>query len=131
MAFEVDTHQLTELAEDLKRAGLEVRPEVAKVTARACMNVKKDVRQRWKGMPHLKWLPYATTYDVWTFGAKVTGEVGADHSRRQGKLAWVAEFGSPTSAPHPAYRPAADKELPNWEKWLEQVAVKALDRPGS
>lgn len=126
MTFKADTHQLTALADDLKKAGADVRPEVAKVTGKAMGQIKRDVGRRWRGMPHLKWLPYVTTYDVWTFGAKVTGEVGADHARRQGKLAWVAEFGSPTSAPHPAYRPAADKELPNWEKYLEQVAVKAL-----
>lgn len=129
MNIDVDTHELTAFADLLSNAGLKMRPDVAKVTGKAMNAIKRDVRQRWKGMPHLKWLPYATTYDVWMFGAKVTGEVGSDHRRRQGKLAWVAEFGSPTSAPHPAFRPAADKELPKWTSFLDQVAADALENP--
>lgn len=124
-----ETHELDLLAEDFERASKEINGQVAKVTGRACLNIKRDVAKRWRGMPHLPHLPYVTTYDVKTLPFSVVGEVGADHSRRQGKLAWVAELGSPTSAPRPAYRPATDKELPSWMEWLDKVAAEALEKP--
>jgi hypothetical protein len=119
-----------ELQTDLRNAGVKIRPEAAKVTGRAMLNIKRDVQRRWKGMPHLRRLPYAVNYDVHLFGGLVVGEVGADHARPQGKLAWVAEYGTPTSAPHPGFRPAGDKEIPSWQKFLDKAAADVLgDKP--
>jgi hypothetical protein len=122
----VEKHGFDELAADLERAGADITKQVAKVTGMACNQMKKDVRKTWTGIPHLPHLPRAVTYDVTTSGTKVTGELGADHEKPQGKLAWVAEYGTPTSAPRPAFRPAADKEVPVWIGFLEKVAVDAI-----
>lgn len=123
----VEAHGFAELAADLDRAGTNITKEVAKVTGKACNNIKRDVRARWSGLSHLPHLPRSVTYDVKTRGTTVTGEVGADHALLQGKLAWVPEYGSPTSAPHPAFAPATDKEVPVWESYLDQAAVDAIE----
>jgi hypothetical protein len=123
----VEKDGFDKLAADLDKAGQELIPKVAKITGMALNLMKKDVQKRWRGIPHLPHLPRAVTYDVKTSGMKVTGELGAEHERPQGKLAWTQEYGSPTSAPHPAFRPAADKEVPVWLGFLEKVAGEVLD----
>jgi hypothetical protein len=122
----VERHGFDELAADLERAGKDITKDVAKVTGKACNNIKKDVRKRWTGLAHLPHLPRSVNYDVRTKGSLVTGEVGADHALLQGKLAWTQEYGTPTSSPHPAFRPAADKEVPVWLDYLDQAAVDAI-----
>jgi hypothetical protein len=125
--MKVETHELGLLAADLERAGRDITKPVAKTTGMACLTVKRDVQRRWSGIPHLPHLPRAISYDVRTHGSVVIGEVGADHEKPQGKLAWTQENGTPTSAPHPAFAPAGDKELPVWALWLDKVAAEAID----
>lgn len=125
MKFETDG--LDDLAADLNKAARDIRPQVAKTTGMACNNIKKDVQRRWSGIPHLPHVPRSITYTVTTRAGDVVGEVGAEHERRQGKLAWVLEYGTPTSAPRPGFNPAADKEAPVWATFVEKVAAEALD----
>jgi hypothetical protein len=63
---------------------------------------------------------------VTTRGSLVVGEVGAEHQRPQGRLDGFIEYGTPTSAPIPHWRPAADKEVPVWVDYLERAAGEAL-----
>lgn len=123
----IEQYGLAQLVGDLERAGPEVTKKVARTTGTAMNNIKKDVQKRWRGLPHLPHLPRSITYDVTTRGYVVTGEVGAEHEREQGKLAWIPEYGTPTSAPHPGFAPAAAKELPSWIGWVERVAGEVLD----
>jgi hypothetical protein len=127
----IESQGLDTLAADLAKAQAEIGPASAKVTGMACLNIKKDVQKRWSGLAHLPHLPRAISYDVKTFGRFVVGEVGADHERLQGKLAWTQEYGTPTSAPNPAFRPASDKEQPAWETFLDKVAADAIERGAS
>jgi hypothetical protein len=123
----VEKFGFDELQTDLRNAGVKIRPEAAKVTGMALNNIKKGARRRAAGLgPHLRRLPAAISYDVWLFGGQVIGEVGADHNRPQGRLAWIPEYGSPTSAPHPIFRPEVDKELPAWWKFLDKAAGDVL-----
>jgi hypothetical protein len=122
----VDTHELKLLAADLEKAQREIAREIEKVTGKACNQIKKDAARRAAGNAHLPYLPRSITYDVTTSGTRVKGEVGADHARPQGKLAWVLEYGTPTSAPRPMFAPAADKEVPVWERYCEEAAAKVL-----
>jgi len=122
----VEKFGFDELAADLERAGVDITKEVAKVTGMACNQMKKDAQKRVAGISHLPHLGRSFTYDVATKGSLVVGEVGAEHERPQGKLDWVAEYGTPTSAPIPHWRPAADKEVPVWMGFLEKVAVDAI-----
>lgn len=124
----VEKHGFAELAADLERAGRDITDEVSKVTAKACLNMKKDAKQRvdGRGMPHLKHLAGSFTYDVTVSGSLVVGEVGAELERRQGPLDGLIENGTLTSAPIPHWRPAADKEVPVWLDYLDQAAVDAI-----
>jgi hypothetical protein len=122
----VEKHGFAELAADLERAGKDITREVAKVTGKAMSNIKRDAQQRVRGYPHLPHLARSFTYDVTTKGSLVVGEVGAEHERLQGRLDVFIEFGSPSSAPIPHWRPAADKEVPVWIDYLEQAAVDAI-----
>jgi hypothetical protein len=122
----VEKFGFDELAADLERAGADITKQVAKVTGMACNKMKRDAQRRVQGHSHLPHLARSFTYDVRTLATKVVGEVGAEHERPQGKLDVFVEFGSPTSAPIPHWRPAADKEVPVWIGFLEKVAVDAI-----
>jgi hypothetical protein len=122
----VSEHGLDAFADDLRQAQLDIRREVAKVTGKALNLIKRDAQRRVRGYPHLPHLPRSFTYDVKTLTDRVVGQVGAEHERLQGKLDVFIEFGSPTSAPIPHWRPAADAEVPVWESYLEQAAVDAV-----
>lgn len=129
----VESHGFGELADALRKAGLDITDQVAKVTGKACNNMKKGAKQRVdsRGMPHLKHLAGSFTYDVTTSGTTVTGEVGAEHGRLQGKLDVYIENGTPTSAPIPHWAPEADKEIPRWVDYCDQAAVDALEGSGA
>jgi hypothetical protein len=124
LKFDVDG--LTTWAGVLAEAEAEIGTEVAKVTGMACNNMKKDAQRRVRGYRHLPHLARSFTYDVKKDRGKVTGEVGAEHNRPQGKLDVFIEFGTPTSAPIPHWRPAADKEIPVWMGFVDKVAAEVL-----
>jgi hypothetical protein len=123
----VETHGLDLLADDFDRAGKDINKQVAKVTGMACNKMKKDAQAQVRGLAHLPHLPRSYTYDVTTRGDTVTGEVGALHERLQGKLDWVAEYGTPTSSPIGQWSRAADKEVPVWQRYLDDAAVEVLE----
>lgn len=122
-----DAHELEVLADDFDKAAATALPKVAKVTGMAMNKMKKDAQRAVSGHKHLPHLGRSFTYDVTTRGLKVIGEVGAEHARRQGKLDVFIENGTPTSAPIPHWGPAADKEIPAWERYLDQVAAEVTD----
>jgi hypothetical protein len=122
----VERHGFAELAADLERAGKDITDEVSKVTAKACLNMKRDAQRRVRGHAHLPHLAGSFTYDVTTGGSLVVGEVGAELERRQGPIDGLIENGTLTSAPIPHWRPAADKEVPVWLDYLDQAAVDAI-----
>ncbi len=122
----VEQYGLDAWADQLEAAGEDITKQAAKVTGQGLNNIKKDAQRRVRGYGHLPHLARSFTYDVKTSGSTVTGEVGAEHERPQGKLDVFIEFGTPTSAPIPHWAPAADKEVPAWESYLEQAAVDAL-----
>lgn len=122
-------HQLDILADDLERDGRDINDRVARVTGRAMNNMKKDAQQRvdGRGLAHLPHLARSFTYDVAKKAREVVGEVGAEHERLQGKLDVFIENGSPTSAPIPHWAPAADKEIPVWLRYLDEVAAEVVE----
>jgi hypothetical protein len=125
----VEKHDLGQLAADFDRAGQDITKKVTKVTGMACNQMKRDAKQRvdGRGLAHLPHLGRSFTYDVTTRGDTVTGEVGAEHERLQGKLDVFIENGTPTSPPIPHWAPAADKEVPVWHRYLDDVAAEAFD----
>lgn len=127
----VETHGFGEMATALREAGQNITGEVAKVTGKACNNMKQGAQRIVAGRAHLPHLAQSYTYDVRTSGTKVTGEVGAEHGRLQGKLDVFIETGTPTSAPIPHWAPEADKEIPRWGDYCDQAAVDVLGGSGA
>jgi hypothetical protein len=123
----VETEGLDELIVGLTVASDEVMPAVEKVIGQGLNNIKKDAARRIRGYPHLPHLPRAIDYDVVRDGFTVTGEVGPNRALLQGKLGWVPEYGTPTSAPHPYMSPAFDAEVPKTERYLGDVAVQLIE----
>lgn len=103
-------------------------PEIGRVVERGAFNIKKDWRQRWSGLHHLRRIPYSITYDVEyrIAGQTVSAEIGPDLNKPQGPLGGILEDGSPTSAPHPGGLPALATEEPKFIDQLERVAVRQL-----
>lgn len=124
-----ETHELDLLAADFEKAAAEITDKVARTTGMALNNIKKATQKTWSGISHLPHLPRSITYDMKKLAHSVVGEVGALHERPQGKLAWVLEYGSPSSAPRPGFRPATEAELPTWYSFLDKVAAEALEKP--
>jgi hypothetical protein len=123
-----DTHELAILADDLDGAADDINDQVAKVTGTAMNKMKKGAQRRVRGYPHLPHLARSFTYEVREQGNKVTGEVGAEHERLQGKLDVFIENGTVNSAPIPHWAPEADTEIPIWRDYLDQAAVDAFEQ---
>lgn len=122
-----ESYGLGEWADQLDAAGKDIIPQVKKVTGQGMNNIKKGAQRRVHGYPHLPHLARSFTYDVTARGTLVVGEVGAEHEKPQGKLDVFIEFGTPTSAPIPHWRPEHEKELPVWIDYLEQACVDAIE----
>ena len=101
--------------------------EAKKVVGQGALNIKRGTMRRWQGLAHLPHLPRSVTYDVTHVGDIISAEIGADHSRPQGKLAWIPEYGSPTSAPRPGLAPELDAEAPKFERYVEKLGVDVLE----
>ena len=101
---------------------------VEAVVGRGCGNIKRDWQAAWSGFKHLNRIKYSISYDVFTTPGHIQGEVGPDinKTRFQGPLGGVAEFGTPTSAPHPGGAPALDAEAPRFEAAMVALTVKLL-----
>jgi len=122
-----DGRDLDYVITSMDKATAVAAAESAKVVFVGALNIKKDARQRISGHPRFHRLPYAIDFDpVTTTSRAAYTEVGVNHGKSQGELGGIAENGSPKSAPLPFMRPAADAELPNFVKAMDDLAVKAL-----
>lgn len=117
-------------------ADLESLPERAPkaftpVMKRAGGNIKDDWSARWTAMPH-RHIPHlvrvsALSYDVNQKGWTFTVEVGVRGERLQARLASFIEYGTLTSAPHPAGMPALEAEAPRMAEWAAKAAEDLLN----
>jgi hypothetical protein len=111
----------------LDKASAVAPAESAKVVVKAAVNIKTDARARISGHPHFPALPFAIDFDDVTVTSRAAyTEVGVNKDKRQGKLGNIPEYGTPTLAPIPYMRPAAEAEEPKFVAAMEQLAVKAL-----
>lgn len=99
---------------------------VEAVVGKGASNVKRDWQRAWKGFKHLPALAYSVNYDVFTTPGHIQAEIGPDLNRNQGPLGGVAEFGTPTSAPHPGGAPALDAEAPRFEAAMALLVDRLL-----
>lgn len=121
-----DGRELAYLATSIDKASAVAAEETAKVVSRGALNIKKDAQRRIKGLRHARRYPYAIDYDLYVTGRGAVADVGANKSKRQGALGNLLEYGSTNNPPHPHMRPAAEAEMPNFVKAMEDLAVKAL-----
>jgi len=122
-----DVHEVTALVGVFEKAG--GGPTMAKVNAvvfKGAMNIKKDAASRIAGHPTLHRVPVSIDFDMYFSLKGPSAEIGPNLSRVQGNLAFIAENGSPTSAPFPFMRPAGEAEEPKFAQAIDDLAVEAI-----
>lgn len=127
-SLKFDSSEVAKWADVLESAA-GVRPEDARrVVAKGALQIKNHARRLRSGSRHLPGLTSAITYESHETPAVVWAEVGPEHGRRQGNLGHIPEFGTPTNAPEPYMRPAGEAERPRFERAMEDLSAKALER---
>jgi hypothetical protein len=127
-SLKFDTSEVEAYADLLVDSAGVAPKEARKVVAKGALNVKTDARRRRSGSKHFPRLPTAITYDSHETPGGGWAEVGPDHAKPQGELGHIPEYGALKTAPEPYMRPAAEREMPRFEKAMEALAVKGLDR---
>lgn len=128
-SFRADVSELLALEADLRKAESDVVGEVRQVVAKGSLNIKTDWRKRWSGHPHIKGLPRTITYDTSVNRDVIVGEIGPDKALGgQAPLAGIIEYGSVNNAPLPGGAPALLAEAPRFEKALEALGAKLVER---
>ena len=124
---EFESPDLQRLAVDFDEAAQIAPAEARKVVAKGALNIKRDAQRRVTGLAHAPAYPRAITYDSHETPAGGWAEIGPDKEKRQGALGNVLEFGTVKNPPRPHMAPAADAELPRFEKAMGGLAEKAIE----
>lgn len=122
----IDASEVTNLGRTLVVSVAAVEVGARAVMAKAALNVKNDARQRISGLRHARGYPNSIKYETKFTAGTVEALVGPEVGGPQWGLGDILEYGTVNSAPHPHLMPAAEAELPKMEKYLAEVAVKAL-----
>jgi hypothetical protein len=120
------TDEVAAYADLLAKAPGVAAADARAVVAKGALNIKQDAARRASGLRHAPAYPRSISYDTHVTAASAWAEIGPDKTRRQGALGNLLEYGSVKNAPIPHMRPAAEAELPRFEKAMEALAVKAL-----
>jgi hypothetical protein len=121
-----DGRDLACVVTSIDKASAVAAAETAKVVGRGALNIKNDARRRITGLRHAPRYPYSIDYDLYVTGRGAVADVGPNKAKRQGALGNLLEYGSTNNPPHPHMRPAAEAEMPGFEKAMEDLALKAL-----
>lgn len=128
-SYEFDLRQVEELAADLARTPERVSRDVRAIMQKGALNIKKDMQAEIGRSPHFGGVARDITYETIETRDGVEAEIGAEVGRgkgHQGGLAWIAAFGTSTTAPSWDHTAAARRELPTLEKYLNQAVGKIL-----
>jgi hypothetical protein len=121
---------LLALQRDLERAASFSPKQARAVVKKGAQNIKSGAQKRVAGLKHAPAYPQAITYDTHDTPTGGWAEIGPDKNKRQGALGNLIEFGSVHNAPRPHLGPEAELEEPRTARYLEQLAVESLERPG-
>lgn len=121
-----DTAEVAEVADLLVHAAGVAPVEARKVVAKGALNIKTDARRRVSGHRHLPRYPAAITYDSHQTPTGGWAEIGPEKDRPQGALGNVLEYGGVREAPLPHMRPAAEAELPRFERAMADLGEKEI-----
>ena len=122
----VDASELRALIADLSSAPKLVRSEARAVVSKAALNIKNQMRDEVAKSRHFRFA-HTVTYDLKVAGDTIEAEIGPE-TGGVGSLAGFAYFGGVNggggTVPDP--QGALDAEAPNVEKYLAELAEKAL-----
>lgn len=114
--------EVERLVKTFDEALTDTMPAVRAVVQKGALNIKTSARRRISGHPHAPAYPYSITYDTKAGPTSAEAEIGPEKGKRQGALGNILEYGTVKNAPIPHIRPAADEELPRFEKALGDLA---------
>lgn len=123
--FDIDTRELEALAASLGQVPAAAIGAARAVVSKGALNIKSDTRKHVSADPSWRRLAQTVNYSMAGNAFFAEAVVGYD-DQGQGELAGIYEFGSARRAPHPTLYPAADRELPRFEKALEVVIAKTI-----
>lgn len=127
MKVSIDSDDLARFELKLDRVVSEVPGEAAKVVEKGALNIKNGMRRRASGIAHAPAYPSAVTYDTSNGFRGPEAEIGPDKNKRQGALGNILNYGTVKNAPIPHVEPAADEELPRFERAMEDLSVRLLE----
>lgn len=122
----VDASELRKLATDLSSAPKLVRSEARAIVSKGALNIKNQMRDEVARSRHFRFA-HTISYDLKVSGDSIEAEIGPE-TGGVGSLAGFAYFGGVNggggTVPDP--QGALDAEAPNVEKYLAELAEKAL-----
>lgn len=126
MSVRIEHGDVDRIVAALDKAVYNTPEEVEKVVGRGALNIKNGARRRIGRPAHAPAYASSINYDLKRWGMGAIAEIGPDKGRRQGALGNLLEYGSVNNAPIPHIRPAADEELPRFEKAMDDLGEKML-----
>ena len=127
MRVSIDSDDLNRFVLRLDRVVSEAPQEATRVVEKGALNIKNDARWRASGLRHAPAYPSAITYDMSQGFRGPVAEIGPDKQKRQGALGNLIEYGSVKNAPRPHMVPAAEAELPRFERAMEDLSARLLE----
>lgn len=121
-----DVSELRRFATDLRNMPQYMRPEARKVIEKGGVNIKNQLRQEMQQSTHFKQVARSISYDIRDRAETIELEVGPVKGS-PGSLANIAYFGTSLgggTVPDPEL--ALDAEVPNLERYLADLVVKAV-----
>jgi hypothetical protein len=117
-------NDLDKLAVDLEREAIITPRDVRAVVGKGALNIKKEWRQRARGIEHAPRYPNSIGYDwIGPFMAEIGPEDSPDD---QGFLGHILEFGGAHNSPRNDGGQALDAELPRFERAIQDLAGRHL-----
>lgn len=125
--FSIDTSELRALAADMRQVDSRLVRWVRPVVEKGAVNIKNDLRAKMEESVHFAPVARGIDYEMKDRGFGDVGEYAAEIGPKRGKpgsLANIAYFGGANgggTVEDP--QAAADRELPNFEKALADLAA--------
>jgi hypothetical protein len=111
----------------LDRALSAVPEEAAKVVEKGALNIKQDAQRRIGRPAHAPAYASSISYDMRRAMRGPEAEIGPDKNKRQGDLGNLLEYGSVNNSARPHVAPAAEAEVPKYERAMEELAASLLE----
>lgn len=125
----IDAHEVGQLNDIFAKAPLHMEREVKAVVSKGALNIKRDAQGIAKTFGRAPRYWRSITYDVYQNVKETVAEIGPDKDLpgRQAALGNLLEFGSVNNPPHPHMNPAAFRELPRFERALEDLSAEPFE----